>query len=86
MKVCAHFNVLPFQHFHKRFDTIDKAQDYFEDCLKELDPQPNVYDQLPTMDVSAQCKNCDDMMNFHEFAMWRFTVGPRKGIVKVRSY
>lgn len=86
MKVCAHFNVTPFQHFHRRFGSIYEARRYFEDCLRELDPQPNVYGDLPTMDVALQCDDCNDVMNFHEFPRLRFSVGPRKAITKVRGY
>jgi hypothetical protein len=86
MKVCAHFNITPFQRGHDRFDTIDKAVESFAEALKEIDPQPNVYDQLPTMNVSAQCADCDSVSNFHEFPMWIFSTGPRGGITKARGY
>jgi len=85
MKVCAHFNVLPFQHFHRRFASIYEARRYFEDCLRELNPQPNVYGDLPVMDVYPQCSDCNDTMNFHDYQMWRFSTGPRNGITKVRG-
>ena len=80
MKVCAHFNVTPFQHFHRRFGSIYEARRYFEDCLRELDPQPNVYGDLPTMDVALQCDDCNDVMLVEFFESWLSHFGPARNV------
>jgi hypothetical protein len=83
MKVCAHFNLSPYQHYHKRFDSIHAAKHWLWDYLI---PQGNLAPYNPdypvVLDVYPQCKDCNSQMNFHDYPMARYSVGPRGGIRK----
>lgn len=84
MKVCAHYCLSPYQHHHQRFDSGAQAKHWLWDYLI---PQGNLGPYDPdypvVMDLYPQCKDCTDHMNFHDYPMARYQVGPRGGIRKV---
>lgn len=82
MKVCAHISpgCGAFSMIHKRFDTIWLAVEYFK-ALTEHDLMTVTEDTV--MDLYPQCDDCSSLMNFHDYPMVRYAVGPRGGIRKV---
>lgn len=81
MQVCAHFNLSPYQHHHERFGSVHEAKSWLWNYLV---PQGNLGPYDPdhpvVMDLYPQCEHCTSEMNFHDYPMTRFTVGPRGGI------
>ena len=84
MKVCAHFCLSPYQHHHQRFDRIYEAVGWLWKYLIQdgnLGPYDENYPVV--MDLYPQCEDCNSQMNFHDYPMSRYQVGPRGGIRKV---
>lgn len=85
MKVCAWINSAPFQNDIHRFDSVSEAIEYFRDrvaywCKRDgLSTDENGY---YVMDLYPQCDECEPMMNFHDYPMSRYSVGPRGDIRK----
>ena len=89
MKVCAHINYGPHQNGHQRFDTVARAVDYFR---REVADNPYrhgsteesdgcyVMDLYPEADENGEPCGCDSAMNFHDYPMTRYSVGPRGGV------
>ena len=82
MKVCAHINpgCGSFVQHHKRFNSVKEAVKYFSEFVE--DDLITVTEDT-VMDLYPQCNECTDMMNFHDYPMARYVVGPRGGIRKV---
>lgn len=88
MKICAHMNLGPYSNHHARFDTIADAVNTFRNELESfygtlegiLDRTGE--DNAPVVDVYPQCNDCDSHMNFHDYPMARYALGPRGGITK----
>lgn len=84
MKVCAHFCLSPYQHCHERFDSSAQAKAWlwnYLHCDGNLGPYDPEYPIV--MDLYPQCSDCNSTMNFHDYPMTRYEVGPRGGIRKV---
>lgn len=81
MKVCAHINpgTGSIAMHHKRFNTIEEAVEYFRNLVL-LVSYPT---EDAVMDLYPQCDDCSSLMNFHDYPMARYAVGPRGGIKKV---
>ena len=82
MQVCAHINYGPHNHGHKRFRTIADAVHYFGRDVAGEDYGTGTDEQV--MDLFPQCPDCTSGMNFHDYPMVRYSVGPRGGIVRER--
>ena len=80
MKVCAAINYGPFNHGHKRFDTIREAVRYFTNEVAGVDWGTGTDEQV--MDLYPQCDDCTDGETYHDYPMVRYTVGPRGGVVR----
>ncbi|ANA87343.1 hypothetical protein PBI_KAMPE_111 [Gordonia phage Kampe] len=92
MKICAHINLSPYDHDHKRFDSVNEAKQYLYDAYHRhglVDEgskyYPNDYEQYHTacIDYYPQCDECDSAMNFHDYPMGRIVIGARGGIKNV---
>lgn len=93
MRICAHINHGPFQNGRKRFDSIREAVEYFRaevldnyytpgpDALSE-EERDGLYimDIYPELDDDGKPCECDDAMNFHDYPMRRYGMGPRGGL------
>lgn len=89
--VCAHMNLGPFKHVHRRYWSIKNAVDNFQDYLEvfygAVDKgilERTGADRAPALDLYPKCDQCTDHMNFHDYPMARYVVGPRGGIRKVK--
>jgi hypothetical protein len=76
MKVCAHFNVAPFEHYHERFSTMDAAKRHLQENGRF---DSFSHGERPSVWLAPQCKECWDNANFHEFAVI-YELGPRGGL------
>ena len=88
--VCAHVNLGPFLHLHGRFDSVkDAVQKFRREVIQHygvLDKsiaEIRRPDEMPCVDLYPRCKDCNAMMNFHDYPFARYQVGPRGGIRKV---
>lgn len=82
MKICAHFTVAPFEHYHVRLDSVGQAK-------RELRSQGR-FDSFPCGErpsvwVAEQCNDCSDVENYHEHATI-YELGPRGGVRKAGYY
>lgn len=89
--VCAHIVTQPFQHERHRFGSIADAVAYFRRHVVAspygAEPVPGEYpimDLYPERDENGIACGCDSAMNFHDYPMVRYSVGPRGGIVRER--
>lgn len=84
MKVCAHFFLSPYQHYHRRFDSIADARKWlWEYLIPNGNLGPYDKDWPVGFDVYPLCEDCNSEMNFHDYPMARYVAGPRGGIKKV---
>ena len=81
MKVCAHINHGPCNS-HARYDSIYDAVVAFRDNQWQLG-QLGADTADATMDLYPQCGQCTWRMNFHDYPMARYELGPRGGVRKV---
>lgn len=87
--VCAHMNLGPHMHVHRTFWSIRNAVNGFRDQLENfygsLDGiiERTGADYAPTLDLYPRCQECNSHMNFHDWPMRRYQLGPRNGIRKV---
>lgn len=81
MKVCAWANLSPYQHVHKRFDSQAAGLKWFREYGRDVGWSN--HGDPACIDFYPVCKDCQDGMNFHDYPMVRFEVGPRGGIRKV---
>lgn len=79
MKVCAHINTGPHTNWHERFDSIADAVTAFRQVLDDTGVRRGDGEHY-TLDVFDQCGDCDSAMNFHDWPLVRFVLGPRGGI------
>ena len=81
MKVCAHICVAPFQFVHERHDSVKSAlaslREWDESTFGSHAGEPEEY---PEMNLYPQCADCDSMMNFHDWPMATYRIGPRGGL------
>jgi len=89
MKVCAHENLGPFQNVHFRADSIKQAVERFREDLEgvygtlEGITERTGEDHAPALGVYPQCPDCDSQMNFHDYPLGLYRVGPRGGIQRM---
>jgi hypothetical protein len=83
MKVCAHINYGPFNRGHERFDSVGSAVAYFAREIAGEDFGTGTDEQV--MDLYPVCDDCDGAVNFHDYPMVRYSVGPRGGIRRERG-
>jgi hypothetical protein len=89
MKVCAHYNLGPFDQHHMRADSIGQAASAFREQLRDhYGDLEGILDRTgeehrPTMTINEQCADCNSRMNFHDYPMLAYSVGKRGGITKV---
>jgi hypothetical protein len=82
MKVCAHMNLGPFQNDHERFGSVAAALDFFRDSLQDMGIDKGDGDHY-VIDLYPECSECSYGMNFHDYPMARYELGPRGGLSKV---
>jgi hypothetical protein len=75
-KVCAHFNLSPFQHSHERFDSAKEAIDY----LRQHGDVDRGDGERSSVSIYPQCSQCNSHMNFHDWPWLMYSMGPRGGI------
>lgn len=90
MQVCAHMNLGPFVHVHRRYGSIAAARFGFYQMLEKhygaVDKsiaEVRGPDEMPALDLYPLCNQCTSNMNFHDYPMARYQVGIRGGIRKV---
>lgn len=81
MKVCAHYNYGPFANGHGRYDSIKDALYGFEMLLRVVGIDSGDGEHY-TIDLYPQCSECDSQMNFHDYPMARYELGPRGGLAR----
>ena len=84
MKVCAHINGGPFQRWHERFASVALAVEAFRVSMAELSVKTGDGEHY-TLDLYPQCDDCDSAMNFHDWPMTRFQLGPRGGLQRINT-
>lgn len=88
MKVCAHYNLGPFdQHFFRApsmkaavSEFRDQLRDYYG-CLEGIIERTGD-EHRPSISLYPQCDDCSAQMCFHDYPMAVYSVGPRNGIGK----
>ena len=98
MKVCAHMNLGPHVHDYVTAASINDALRCFRRRLEQhygvIDKtiaEIRHPDEMPALDLYPACAeeshrdgmHCNSQMNFHDWPMTRFQVGPRGGIRRV---
>lgn len=90
MKVCAHITYGPFNNGHERFGSVSEALAYFRDVAgedfgtgTEGHYEDGYWVAAQGMMLYPGCDDCTGDMNFHDYPMSAFEVGPRGGIRKV---
>ena len=87
MRVCAHIVTGPFGREHRRFATVADAQSWFRSEVCEPAGFVGMTDEERSdyygMDLYPACDLCDSEMNFHDYPMTRYGVGPRGGMIRV---
>jgi hypothetical protein len=81
MKVCAHYNYGPFAHEHERYHSIADALYGFTLLLAVVGVDTGDGEHY-TIDLYPQCSECDSQMNFHDYPMTRYQLGPRGGLAR----
>lgn len=89
MKVCAHYNLGPFDQHFFRAASVGNAIDEFREQLEIfygslegiLDRTGEEY--APSMSLYPQCSECSAQMCFHDYPMRVVKIGPRGGVRKV---
>lgn len=88
MKVCAHYNLGPFDQHFGRFDSVKDAisefrnsLDAFYGCLDGILDRTGE-DYAPSISLYPQCDDCSSHMCFHDYPMSVYKIGPRGGIRK----
>lgn len=90
MRVCAHMNLGPHSHHHMVAATIGEAVQNFADSLEGYyGSLAGILDRTgeecaPALDLYPACDDCNSQMNFHDYPMARWAVGPRGGIRKLQ--
>lgn len=79
-KVCAHITYGPFNQGHERFSSVKDAVEHFKNEVAGTDYGTGTDEQA--MDLYPQCDDCTSGMNFHDYPMSRYSVGPKGGVHK----
>jgi len=79
MKVCAHINGGPHHRWHERFASVALAVEAFRAGMAALKIDRGDGEHY-TMALYPQCDECESEMNFHDYPLARYRVGPRGGI------
>ena len=88
MKVCAHYNLGPFNQHFMRCSTKAKALSEFREQLEifygDLEGilERTGEEYAPSISLYPQCDDCASNMCFHDYPMSHYRVGPRGGIRK----
>lgn len=80
MKVCAHAKVANQSNYHFKADSVAEAIRQYRSDVEDLYTGPEVGGERGAMFLYPQCSDCDWGMNFHDYPMSCYAVGPRGGL------